>query len=99
MEAEGNSASQSGVEKLLSTPDMSAQDAEAMVSFMLRDSHLPNSERANEEIPEGGGSIKLPGEGEGEKLPEGGDDKQPAETPAVKLVVPCRKVSFCLLLM
>ena len=32
-------------------------------------------------------------------LPEGGDDKQPAETPAGKLVVPCRKVSFCLLLM
>ena len=37
--------------------------------------------------------------GEGEKLPEGGDDKQPAETPAGKLVVPCRNVSFCLLLM
>ena len=91
MEAEGNSASQSGVEKLPSTPDMSAQDAEAMVSSMLRDSPLPNPERANEEIPEDGGSIKLPGEGEGEKLPEGGDDKQPAETPAGKLVVPCRK--------
>ena len=91
MEAEGNSACQSGVEKLPSTPDMSAQDAEAMVSSMLRDSPLPNSERANEEIPEDGGSSKLPGEGEGKKLPEGGDDKQPAETPAGKLVVPCWK--------
>ena len=62
-----------------------------MVSSMLRDSPLPNSERANEEIPEDGGSSKLPGEGEGEKLPEGGDDKQPAEAPAGNLVVPCRK--------
>ena len=34
--------------------------------------------------------------GEGEKLPEGGDDKQPAETSAGKLGVPCRKVSFYL---
>ena len=91
MEAEGNSASQSGVEKLPSTPDMSAQDVEAMVSSMLRDSPLPNSERANEEILEDGVSSKLPEGGEGEKLPKGGDDKQPAETPASKLVVPCRK--------
>jgi len=91
VEAEGNSACQSGVEKLPSTPDMSAQDAEAMVSSMLRESPLPNSERANEEIPEDGGSSKLPVGGEGEKLSEGGDDKQPAETPAGKLIVPCRK--------
>ena len=94
MGAEGNSASQSDVEKPPSTPDMSAQDAEAMVSFMLRDSHLPNSERANEEIPEDGGSSKLPGEGEGEKLPEGGDDKQPAETPAGKLVYLVERYHF-----
>ena len=60
MEAEGNSACQSGVEKLPSTPDMSAQDAEAMVSSMLRESPLPNFERAHEEIPEDGGSSKLP---------------------------------------
>jgi len=70
---------------------MSAQDTEAMVSSMLRDSPLPNSERVNEEIPEDGGSGKLPKRGEGEKLPEGGNDKQPAETPAGKLVTPCRK--------
>jgi len=99
VEAEGNSTSQFEVEKLPSTPGMSAQDAEAMDSSMLRDSPLPNSERANEEIPEDGGSSKLPEGGEDEKLPEGGDDKQPAETPTGKLVVPCRKVSFCLLLM
>ena len=91
MEAEGNLASQSGVEKLPSTPDMSAQDAEAMVSSMLRDSPLPNSERTNEEILKDGGSSKLPEGGEGEKLPEGGNDKQPAETPTGKLVAPCRK--------
>ena len=42
---------------------------------MLMDSPLPNMERANEEIPEDGGSDRLPGEREGEKLPEGGDDK------------------------
>ena len=85
MEAEGNSASQSGVEKLPSTPDMSAQDAEAMVSSMLRDSPLPNSERVNEEIPEDGRSSKLLERVEGEKLPEGGDDKQPARPLQVSL--------------
>ena len=88
MGAESHSASQLELGKPPSTPDMSACDAEAMVDSMLLDSPLPHSERANEEIPEGGGSGKLPEEGEGEKLPEGGDDKQPAETPAGKLVVP-----------
>ena len=78
---------------------MSAHEVEVMANAMLLDSPLLDPERANEEIPEDGGSIKLPGEGEGEKLTEGGDDKQSAETPAAKLVVPYRKVSFCLLLM
>ena len=98
MGAESHSASQPGLEKPPSTPDMSACDAEVMANAMLLDSPLPNLERANEEIPEDVGRGKLPEEGEGEKLPEGGIDKQPAETPAGKLVVPCRKVSFCLLL-
>ena len=78
---------------------MSARDAEVMANAMLLDSPLPDPERANEEITEDGGSGRLPGEGEGDKLSEGGDHKQPAETPAGKLVVPCRKVSFCLPLM
>ena len=95
METENNSASQSGVAKPLSTPEMSAYDEEAMVDSMLRDSPLPNLERGNEEIPEGDGSDKLPKEGRGEKLPEGGNDKQPAETPTGKLLVPRRK-SFLL---
>ena len=77
---------------------MSTHDAEVMANSMLLDSPLPNPERTNEEIPEDGGSSKLPGEGEGERLPEGGDDKKHAETPAGKLVVPCRKLSFYLLL-
>ena len=68
MEAESHSASQSGVEKVPSTPDMSAQDAEAMANSMLRDSPLPNLERGNEEIPEGDGSGKLPEGGEGKKF-------------------------------
>ena len=75
MEAESHSASQSGVEKVPSTPDMSDQDAEAMANSLLRDSPLPNLERADEEIPEDGGSSKFPEGGEGEKLPEGGGDK------------------------
>jgi hypothetical protein len=54
---------------------MSAQDAEVMANSMLRDSPLPNPERANEDIPEDSGSGKLPEGGEGEKLPEGGNDK------------------------
>jgi len=97
--AESHSDPQPGLEKPPSTPEMSAHDAEVMANSMLLDSPLLDHERANEEIPEDGGSGRLPGEGEGDKLPEGGDDKQPAETPAGKLVVPCRKVSFCLLLM
>ena len=70
---------------------MSTHDAEVMANSMLLDSPLLDPERANEEILEDGGSRKVPGEGESEKLPEGGDDKQPAETPVGKLVVPCRK--------
>ena len=98
MGAESHSDFQPGLEKPPSTPEMSTHDVEAMANAMLLDSPLPSLERANEEIPEDGGSGNLPGEGEGEKLPEGGDDKQLAETPAGKLVVPCRKISFCLLL-
>ena len=97
MGAESHSNSQSGLKKPPSTPEMSTRDAEVMANSMLLDSPLPNPKTANEEIPEDCGSSKLPGEGEGEKLPEGGDDKQPAETLAGKLVVPCRKVFFCLL--
>ena len=59
---------------------------------------MSSSERANEEIPEDGGSCRLPGEGEGEKLPEGGDDRQPEETPTGKLISPCRKGVLFLLL-
>ena len=99
MEAETHSASQSGVEKPPSTPDMSAQDAEAMANSMLRDSPLPDSERGNEEIPEGDGSGKLLERGEGKKLSEGGTNEQPEKTPAGKLVTPCRKGIFLLLLM
>jgi len=93
--AESHSASQPRLEKPPSTPEMSTHDAEVMANSMLLDSPLPHSKRANEEIPEGGGSGKLPEEGEGEKLPKGGDNKQPTKTPAGKLVVPCRK-SFLL---
>ena len=75
MGAESHSDSRPGLEKPLSTPEMSTHDAEAMANAMLLDSPLLDPERANEEIPEDGGSGRLPGEGEGEKLPEGGDDK------------------------
>ena len=95
MEAESHSASQSGLEKPPNTPEMSARDAEAMTNAMFLDSPLPNLERDNDEIPEDDGSSKLPEGGEGKKLSEGGDDKQPVETPAGKVVVPCRK---CILL-
>ena len=98
METENHSASQSGVEKPPSTPEMSAHDAEDMVNSMLQDSPLPNMERGNEEIPEGDGSNKVPEGREGKNLPEGGTDEQPEKTPAAKLVIPCRKGIFLLLL-
>ena len=81
-------------EKPPNTPDVSAQDAEAMANAMLLDSPLPNSERGNEEVPEDGGSDKLSEEGEGVKLPEGAGKDRPEETPTVKLVPPCRKGIF-----
>ena len=85
-------------EKPPNTPDVSAQDAEAMANVMLLDSPLPNSEKGNEEVLENGRSDKLPKEGEGVKLPEGGGKDQPEETPIGKLVPPCKKDIFLLLL-
>ena len=60
MEAEDASASKSALEKPLSTPEMSARDAEDMANAMLRDSPLPDSEKGNEKVPADGGSGKLP---------------------------------------
>ena len=97
METE-SSVSKSVEEKPPNTPDVSAQDAEAMANVMLLDSPLPNSEKGNEEVLEDGRSDKLPEEGEGMKLPEGGGKDHPEETPAGKLVSPCRKGIFSLLL-
>ena len=78
---------------------MSARDAEAMANAMLLDSPLPDTERSDEKLPEDCGSDKLPEEEEdSEKLPEGGNDKLSEETPAGKLVSPCRKGIFSLLL-
>ena len=97
MEAEDSSASKLELVKPPSTPDMSAQDAEAMANSTLRDSPLPNLERGNEEIPEGDRSSKLPEGGEGKNLSEGGTDEQPEKTPAGKLVTPCSNGIFLLL--
>jgi len=93
-----SSVSKSVEEKPPNTPYVSVQDAEAMANAMLLDSPLPNSERGNEEVLEDGRSDKLPEEGEGVKLLEGGGKDQPEETPVGKLVSPCRKSIFSLLL-
>ena len=98
METEDFSASKSEVERPPNTPDMSAHDAEAMADSMLRDSPLVDSERNNEKVPEDGGSDKLPEEEEGEKILEGSGEKQPKETPAGKLVPPCKKGILLLLI-
>ena len=74
---------------------MSARETEDMVDSMLRDSPLPDTERSDERLPEGGGNDKLPEEEDGEKLPGGGDKKQPEETPTGKLVPLCtEKILF-----
>ena len=99
MEVEDTSTSISALDKPPNTPEMSALDAEAMANAMLRDSPLSDPERVNERVSEDGGSDKLPKEGEWEKLPEGGNDEQPEKTPAGKLVTPCRKGIFLLLVM
>ena len=66
------------MEKPPSTPDMSARETEDMVNSMLWDSPLPDTERSEEKLPEDDGSGNLPKEeDDGEKLPEGGNDKLP----------------------
>ena len=97
-DAEDDSAPKSAMEKPPSTPDMSARETEDMVNFMLRDSPLPDTERSDEKLPEDGGSGKLLEEDDGEKLPEGGNNKLPKETLAGKLVPSCKKSIFFLLL-
>ena len=90
-DTEDDSAPKLAVEKPLSTPDMSARDAEDMADAMLLDSPLPDAERSEEGLPRGSGSDKLPKEKGGEKLPE--------ETPTSKLIKPCtEKSTFSLLL-
>ena len=89
-----SSVSKSVEEKLPNTPDVSAQDAEAMANAMLRDSPLSDPKRVNERVSEDGRSDKLPKEGEWEKLPEGGNNKQLETTPTGKLLTPCRKGIF-----
>ena len=93
METE-SSVSKSVEEKPPNTPDVSAQDAEAMDNAMLLDSPLPNSERGNEEVPEDGRSDKLPEEGEGVKLPEVGARISPRRPLQVGLCLLEGKVSF-----
>ena len=74
---------------------MSARETEAMVDSMLRDSPLLDSERSNEKLPGDDGGGKLPEEeDDGEKLPEGGNNNLPEETPAGNLVPSCIKKYF-----
>ena len=94
MEVENTSTSISALDKPPNTHEMSALDAEAMANAMLRDSPLSDPKRVNERVSEDGGSDKLPKEGEWEKLPEGGNNKQPETTPTGKLLTPCRKGIF-----
>ena len=77
------------MEKLLSTPDMSAHDAEDKADAMLLDSPLPDAKRSEEGLPRGSGSDKLPKEKGGGKLPEGGNATLTEDTPAGKLIKPC----------
>ena len=77
------------MEKPPSTREMSAREAEDMADAMLRNSPLPDAERSDESLPEGSGSDKLLEEEGGEKLPEGGGEKQSEETPTGKLIMPC----------
>ena len=62
---------------------MDSHEAEEMANSMLLDSPLPDAERSDERLPEGGGSDKLP--------KEGGDEKLPEETPTGKLIMHCTK--------
>ena len=51
------------MEKLPSTPEMDARQAEEIANSMMLNSPLPDAERSDERLPEGGGSDKLPKEG------------------------------------
>ena len=72
---------------------MSARDAEAMANAMLLDSPLPDIEKSDERVHEESRRDKL--YDDGEKLLEGGGEKQPEETPAGTFVSSCiRKLYF-----
>jgi len=98
-ETEDDSAPKSAVEEPLSTPEMDAREVEELADSMIRNSPLPDPERSDERLPEGGGSDKLldeggneklPEKGGGEKLPEeGGGKKLPEKTLTSNLIVPC----------
>ena len=88
-DTEDNSAPKSSVQEPPSTPEMSAREAENMADAMLRDSPLSDAERSDEGLPQGSGIDKLPEEEDGEKLPEGGDEKLPEDTPTGILIMPC----------
>ena len=75
------------MDKPPSTPEMSACEAENMADAMLRDSPLQDAEWIDEGLPQGSGSDKLPEEEGGKKLPEGGDEKLPEDTPTGKLIM------------
>ena len=60
-------------------------------STFSRGKPLPDANRSDEGLAEGRGRDKLPEENDGEKLPEGGNDNLPEETPAGKLVPYCIK--------
>jgi len=51
------------VEKPLSTPEMSAREAEEMANAMLQNSPLPEAGKSDGRLPESGGSDNLPEEG------------------------------------
>ena len=90
-DADEDSAPKSAVEKPPGTPDMSACETEDMVNAILWDSPLRDAKRSDEKLPEDDGSGKLSEEEEddGEKLPEGGNDKLLEEIPTGKLVPHC----------
>jgi hypothetical protein len=69
---------------------MSTHEAEEMADAMLQNSPLPEAEKSDGTLPDGGRSDKLPEEGSDEKLPEEeGGEKLPEETRTGKLIMPC----------
>ena len=89
METDDNSVSKSEAEKPPNTPDMSVHDTEAMADSIYEILHCQIPKGAVRRSWKMAEATSFRRRKKAKSFPEGGGEKQPAETPAGKLVLSC----------